>query len=290
LAQTGLIDAKDPRAPAQELWDQLSDEQRAAVVAELPAAVPPELFMPEGDRHRKAKASAISALDAFFRRIGRKVYLSSELNVFYPGEPRFHPDVLAVLDVDPGERDKWVVSHEGKGLDWVLEVHVWGELHKDQTVNVERYARLGIPEYFVFDRLRGRLTGYRLATPAQRRYQPILAQHGRYASTVLGLELALEQDRLRFYYGTAPLPEADELAQRLEAMVDDLVSQRLEAEQRAEQERQRAEQEQQRAEQEQQRAEQEQQRAEQEQQRAERAEARLRELEAELERLRRGPS
>ena len=108
-----------------------------------------------------------------------------------------------------------------------------------------------------------------LAPPAQRRYQPILAQHGHYASAVLGLELAVEEDRLRFYYGTAPLPEADELAQRLESMVDGLVSQRLEAEQRAEQE---------------------QQRAEQEQQRAERAEARLRELEAELERLRRGPS
>ncbi|MBK8481816.1 MAG: Uma2 family endonuclease [Proteobacteria bacterium] len=259
-APTAIIDANDPRAPTQERWDRLSADERSAVVAQLPAAIPPELFMPEGDRHRKAKASAISALDAFFRRIGRKVYLSSELNVFYPGEPRFHPDVLAVLDVDPGERDKWVVSQEGKGLDWVLEVHVWGELHKDQTVNVERYARLGIPEYFIFDRLRGRLTGYRLATAAQRRYQPILAQHGRYPSAVLGLELALEQERLRFYYGTAPLPEADELALRLESMVDGLVSQRLEAEERAEQE----------------------------QQRADRAEARLLQLEAEFERLRRG--
>jgi hypothetical protein len=40
-----------------------------------------------------------------------------------------------------------VVSAEGKGLDWVLEVHVGGDRKKDAERNVARYARLGIPEY-----------------------------------------------------------------------------------------------------------------------------------------------
>ena len=62
-------------------------------------------------------------------------------------------------------RDKWVVSAEGKGLDWVLEVHVGGDRKKDAERNVARYARLGIPEYFLYDGASNRLTAYRLATP-----------------------------------------------------------------------------------------------------------------------------
>jgi hypothetical protein len=64
----------------------------------------------------------LDALDGFFRRTGRKIYLSSELAIFYPGERRFAPDLLAVADVDPHERSSWVVAAEGKGLDFVLEI------------------------------------------------------------------------------------------------------------------------------------------------------------------------
>ncbi len=42
--------------------------------------------------------------------------------------------------------------------------------------NVERYARLGIPEYFVYDRKRQDLRGYRLPSPEARRYQRIVPQ------------------------------------------------------------------------------------------------------------------
>ena len=54
------------------------------------------------------------------------------------------PDLLAVRDVETHPRQKWVVSHEGKGLEWVMEVHVGGDRKKDAEYNVERYARLGI--------------------------------------------------------------------------------------------------------------------------------------------------
>jgi Uma2 family endonuclease len=286
------IDPDDPRAPTEEQWSALTPEQRAQVLGSLPCDVPLELFMPEGDAHRTGKSHALEALGAFFEKTGRRVYLSSELNVYYPGQRRFAPDVLAVVDVDPHQREKWVVSHEGKGLDLVLEIHVSGEFKKDFEANRARYAALGIPEYFLFDRTRGRLFGWRLPGPGARVYEPIVPQHGLYTSGVLGLDLAMERERLRFYFGTAPLPEAGELVARLETMVTDLVARREEVErdrERAEQERERAEQERERAEQERERAEQERERAEQERERAERerdeALRRVAELEAELAKM-----
>jgi Uma2 family endonuclease len=224
----------------------MSDDERARVVAILPADVPFELFMPEGDQHRKAKSRAVDALDSFFKRIDRRVYVSSELAVYYPGQPRFAPDVLAVLDVEPHERDKWVVAHEGRGLDLVLEIHVSGDVKKDYEGNRHRYALLGIPEYFLFDRTKGRLYGWRLPSPGARAYETIVPQHGLYASRTLGLDIAMEVDRLRFYFGGASVPESEDLIARLESMVTGLVDRRQEAErerERAEQQRERAEQE-----------------------------------------------
>jgi hypothetical protein len=158
----------------------------------------------------------------------------------------FAPDVLAVLDVEPGERDRWVVSAEGKGLDFVLEVAVRGDTKKDLVSNVQRYARLGIPEYFAYEPLTPRLSGFRLERSGT--YSPIVPQGGRWASAVLGLELGIEARRIRFFAGTAPLPEADELIANLSKMLDDIVQreQRLVAE--LEEERERAEEARERAE------------------------------------------
>jgi len=216
------VDPADPRAPSEEDWARMSDDERRAWVAALPSSVPLELHPPEGDRHSKAKDGPVSALQEFFRRIGKKIYVSKELATYYPGEAMFCPDVLAVRDVAPGPREKWVVSHEGKGLDFVLEVHVSGDRTKDFETNVKRYARLGIPEYFAFDRGKMRLAGWRLPEPNARAYVPIVPQAGRFASAILELDLALEEDRVRFYFGTAPLAEAEELIKRLERAVDEV--------------------------------------------------------------------
>lgn len=161
------VDPADPRAPDDATWALLTEDERRRVVASLPAEVPWELLPPEGDEHREAREKAVDALGRFFRTTGRRVYLSSEMGIFYPGEPRFAPDVLAVLDTDAHPRTSWVVQVEGRGLDFVLEVHVAGDLAKDITDNVEKYARLGIGEYFVFDKTHLRIHGYRLP-PSQR--------------------------------------------------------------------------------------------------------------------------
>ncbi|MDX2088816.1 MAG: Uma2 family endonuclease [Kofleriaceae bacterium] len=267
-------------APSQLEWDALTPEEREAVYKALPGEVTDaEIAMPEGDRHFKAKTSPVGALRGFFARQGRKIYVANELPIYYPAEPRFAPDLLVVLDVDDHERSKWVVSAERKGLDWVLEVHVGGDRKKDAERNVERYARVGIPEYFMFDAERGQLFAYRLASPGARSYSPIVADRGKYESRVLGLDVQVEGNRLRFLAGSAVLLETDELVVRLEGLL-------LETMLRAEEEARRAAEHAQRATLEARRAEEEARRAEEEARRADRAEAELERLRAEMERLR----
>jgi len=214
-----------PMAPSAEQWEALTPAERAAVVDALPGEVTDaEMSPPEGDRHFKAKIRALDALRGYFARQRRRVYLAAELPTYYPAEPRFAPDLLAVLDADDVERDKWVVSAEGKGLDWVLEIHVGGDRKKDAEHNVARYARLGIPEYFLYDRARNRLSAYRLASPDARTYTAIIPNHGLYESRMLGLDVQVDKDRLRFYAGTALLLESDELIARIQEMADEAQS------------------------------------------------------------------
>jgi len=230
------LDPSDPRAPTQAQWDAMSSDERERVVHMLPSELPRQT-LPEGDPHRIPKEKAAEALGEFFRRRGRHVYLSAELPVYYPGEPWFAPDLIAVLDVEPGLRDKWVVTAEAKGLDFVLEMTLSGDRRKDLEKNVARYAALGIPEYFILDLRDHRILGYRLDDARPGGYVPVVPQTGRWTSRVLGLDLVLEGGRVRFYTGSAPLLEADELIERLAAMVDDLVRKAEENSQLLEQER-----------------------------------------------------
>jgi Uma2 family endonuclease len=211
-----------PMAPSVDEWETLTSAERDVVVAALPGEVTDaEMSPPEGDRHFKAKTRALGALRSYFTRQRRRIYLAAELPIYHPAEPRFAPDLLAVVDTDDAERDKWVVSAEGKGLDWVLEVHVGGDRKKDAELNVARYARLGIPEYFLYDRARNRLAAYRLAAPDARTYSAVVPNQGLYESRVLGLDVQVDKDRLRFYAGTALLLESEELVARLQELYDD---------------------------------------------------------------------
>jgi Uma2 family endonuclease len=270
-----------PMAPSAEEWNALAPSERVAVLAALPGEVTEaEMSPPEGDRHFKAKTRALGALRSYFTRQRRRIYLAAELPVYYPAEPRFAPDLLAVLDVENADRDKWVVNAEGKGLDWVLEVHVGGDRKKDAELNVTRYARLGVPEYFLYDRARNRLAAYRLASPDSRTYTAIVPNQGLYESRVLGLDVQVDKDRLRFYAGTALLLESDDLIARLQEMYDD-------AQRRAEEEAQLREEETRRREEETHRREEETRRREEETHRREEAEREVARLREELERLKR---
>lgn len=215
--------ASFPMAPSSQAWAGLTAEQLRAVVAALPNSVTDwELSPPEGDAHSMTKNDAKDALEVFFRRRGRGLYVGADITVYYPAQSRFCPDVFVAFDVDGRPREKWVVDFEGKGPDWVMEVHVGGDRKKDMVHHPEFYASLGIPEYFVVDRARERLYGWRLSSPTARTYKPVLAQAGRYRSDVLDLEIALEHGQLRFYFAEAPLALTRELLARLTATTAEL--------------------------------------------------------------------
>jgi Uma2 family endonuclease len=199
----------------------MTPAQRAALVNALPLS-PPDAhkFVPEGDDHVDGAVGTRDTLRMLYHRSGRKIYVGSGVSVFYPEEERFAPDVIAVTDVEPHNRSSWVVSAEGKGVDFALEVLVSGDRRKDLEGNVVRYASLGISEYFIFDRRKRHLHGYRLASPGLRTYTPIVPQVGRYASRVLGLDLSIVGARLRFYVDTAMVLQSDEIIHALEESVE----------------------------------------------------------------------
>ncbi|MDP3217741.1 MAG: Uma2 family endonuclease [Deltaproteobacteria bacterium] len=223
----------DPRirVPDAETWAGLTPAQREAA-AEAIEAVLDEYreAMSEGVRHSKRKAGVAADLDAHFRRLGRGVLLANELAVLYPGEAVIVPDVLAVMDCDPDyEPERWVVMDEKRGVDVVVEVRNLGRKHKDLVENVLDYARLRIPEYFSYDCRSGALRGWRLPEPAAQSYVPIIPQGGYLRSAVLGLDLAVAHNRLRFFANQSMVPTESELVTRLQSLVDERQLERDEA-------------------------------------------------------------
>lgn len=213
--------------PTEEVWRAMSPAERERfLVRVLDALTDPIAAMSEGRPHKKAKTRTLDRLGLHFSTVGRAVYLAEEMAVLYPGTEPFTPDVLAVLDVVEPEDDQrmaWVVADEGRGVDLVLEVLHHGDRNKDLVANVDRYAALGIAEYFVYDRAEQRIHGFRLAPGGVRRYQRLVPQGGRYTSTVLGLDLAVAGGALRFYVGQAELPGTADLIGRLHGMVGELI-------------------------------------------------------------------
>jgi Uma2 family endonuclease len=233
------IPAEAPTAPTEEAWARMSPAERDAAVDALLASASLEEIeerdaMAEGDPHLDAKMEIRSTLRRHYDRLGRRIYVGADLKVYYPGRKGFTPDVIAVVDVDPGPRDCWMVSREGKGIDLAFEVHYKGDRLKDFETNLTRYASLRIPEYFVVDLRRRILKAYELP-PGARRYQPIPSHLGRFHSRVLDLGVSLEEGRVRFYLGEAMLVTEAELVGKLGSMLDGAVARADEQTTRADQ-------------------------------------------------------
>jgi hypothetical protein len=215
-----------PIAPTLDEWRAMTPEAREEFLeAVIEFFDDPKWSGGEGRPHKHAINRSRDMLGLHFDSIGRSIYVEDDMNVLYPGERVFTPDILAVLDVPPVENDPrlaWVVADEGKGLDLVIEVLHNGSRRKDLVRNVERYARLGIPEYFVYDRRMQQIHGFRLEDPSAKTYARIVPQAGRYRSLVLGLDLAIQDERLRFFQGMAELFGTTDLIGRLQGMVGSL--------------------------------------------------------------------
>lgn len=220
--------------------------------------------MGETDVHREQIVELIHALDIHFDR--EDVYVSGNLLMFYEeGRPRRHvsPDVLVTFGIPRGSRNYYKVWEEGRPPDVIFEITSQSTRREDLGKKRALYARLGVPEYYIFDPLseylKPRLRAYRLEG---RDYVPVVGEP--LASSKLELELRIHEDRLRLWDPAAarflPTRRENERARRAAEQA------RTEAEQaRSEAEAARAE----------------------AQRRAARAEAEVEALRAELERLRR---
>ncbi|HHH41054.1 MAG TPA: Uma2 family endonuclease [Chloroflexi bacterium] len=163
--------------------------------------------MAETDFHREQIVYLIEALKDHFRE-QEDVYVAGNLFVYYEeGNPAavVAPDVFVVFGVPGQPRRIYKVWEEGKGPDVVFEVTSLGTRWQDLGSKKGIYAYLGVREYFLFDPvgeyLQPVLQGYRLEETNYRPIPLLEAEEGgiRLASTVLGLEMRVEEGMLRLY-------------------------------------------------------------------------------------------
>jgi len=158
--------------------------------------------MGETDLHRKEMIRQIELLTRHFA--GQRVYVTGDLLVYYEqGNPKKFvvPDVFVVRDLSPGDRRVYKLWVEGKAPHAILEVTSKKTKRQDTVIKPPLYARLGVPEYFLFDPtqdyLDPPLQGYRLAGT---QYEPLAADAQKsLVSAELGLRLQAEHGQLRFY-------------------------------------------------------------------------------------------
>ena len=135
------------------------------------------------------------------------------------------PDVFVVFGVPAKDRDSYKIWEEGKVPDFVLEVASKGTYEKDVGSKKDKYERMGVREYCVFDPQgdlhRPRLQLFRLEGGV---YTSVSGRSGSdsllaVTSETLGLELRLEDDRLRLWDPETQkylLEHQDERTERLE--------------------------------------------------------------------------
>lgn len=150
---------------------------------------------------------AIEALRAHFQ--GRDdVYVAGDLFLYYEeGNPRavVAPDVFVVLGAPNHLRSSYMLWREPKAPDFVLEITSQSTRTQDQGTKRERYALLGVREYFQYDPTRDYLEpplqGLRLVGNVYESIPATTAPEGTLVlrSAVLELELRLEEETLRLY-------------------------------------------------------------------------------------------
>jgi Uma2 family endonuclease len=164
--------------------------------------------MAESDYQRPYIAYGTEVLAIYFAD-QPNVYVSGNLLIYYEegnSSASISPDVFVVRDRPKGKRTSYKVWQENNQYpDFVLEITSKSTVSQDQGTKRGLYAYWGVSEYFQYDPtadyLKPPLQGYQLI---DRNYVPLPAtslSNGDLSvtSTVLGLELHLEQGELRFY-------------------------------------------------------------------------------------------
>ena len=157
---------------------------------------------------------AISVLADYYIAAPDTVVLGNCYLAAEPGSAlgSLYPDCLVAFGTprpkaEIEDANGYIISELGKPPEFVLEIASPSTGRRDYTEKRDRYAALGVPEYWRFDTTGGRLHNAALAgdqlTPAGV-YEPIRVEHtaeGLYRgySTVLDLELRWDDGKLRFW-------------------------------------------------------------------------------------------
>jgi Uma2 family endonuclease len=182
---------------------------RPVLYPSLPVDYPSSdgLPMAASDFQRKPLIYAVEALAAYFQDRD-DIYVSGNLFIYYEeGNPQavVAPDVFVVLGTAKHDRPLYRLWQEPKAPDFVLEITSRSTRSEDQGIKRGLYAYLGIREYWQYDptgdylvpALQGRMLqgDHYEALPANWLADGTLSLY----SAVLGLEVRLEQARLRFF-------------------------------------------------------------------------------------------
>ena len=162
--------------------------------------------MGETDVHIDALIYLREALRDYFRD-DPQMYVAGNMFLYYEeGNPSacVAPDVFVVQGVAKGERRTYRLWEEGQPPVVVFEITSRGSRLEDLGTKRAVYAMLGVREYFLYDPLgeylRPTLQGYRLQEGEYQRLPP--GAEGEFTSQALGLELRLEDGRLRVFNPT----------------------------------------------------------------------------------------
>lgn len=159
--------------------------------------------MAASDLHLEILIRLLQALRAYFSEMP-EVYVSGDILTYYiEGNPRAvcAPDVLVTFGIGQKQRHTYKVWEEGKVPDFVMEFSSKTTYQNDLTDKMTLYARLGIPNYLLYDAealyLPSPLMGFQLVKGV---YVPIPpGVDGSIHSDILGLDFHILERRLEVY-------------------------------------------------------------------------------------------
>ena len=189
----------------------------------------------ETDLHRVVIYNTNDKLETFYAA-QNDVYVSGNLLIYdIPGKTTrsISPDIMVVFGIEKKMRRTYKIWEEGKAPDFVIEVSSKWTYRNDLTKKKNRYAHIGVKEYFLFDPERSylpeSLIGLRLTDDGE--YEPIpITNNNGIISNVLGIEFRIQDDDIMLYnlstgevLQTAAEKEA-EARQKIEAELTQLKS------------------------------------------------------------------
>ena len=159
----------------------------------------PDGRVSESTRHAEASNYCFDALRVWFADQPDILVANDLVMLFEEGNPKaaLSPDLMVVFDAGNPDRSSYKVWEEGDAVPaFALEVLSKRTWRKDVRVKPRLYAALGIREFWLFEPFEPRLAGYRLDGREYKRIRS--TADGSFPSQVLGLDVVVKSDRIRF--------------------------------------------------------------------------------------------